>query len=84
MKEMIKNYLLKQYASIGNLQTTMDIIMADMDKDSNPDYIYMLIKSSMMYRKDLLKANDLGMSSDEQKLWDDLLALYSPHESQSI
>lgn len=84
MKEMIKNYLLKQYASIGNLQTAMDIIMADMDKDSNPDYIYMLIKSSMMYRKNLLKANDLGMSSDEQKLWDDLLALYSPHELQSL
>lgn len=84
MKEMIKSYLLKQYASIGNLQTIMDIIMKDVDRGSNSDYIYMLIRSSMMYRKDLLKENDFTMSSEEQKLWDDLLALYSPHELQSL
>ena len=84
MKEMIKSYLLKQYSSIGNLQATMDVIMKDVDQGSNSDYICMLILSSMMYRKDLLKANDFTMSSEEQKLWDDLLAFYSSHELQSL
>lgn len=78
MEEKIKDYILKQYESIGNLHKTLnDInehvaeIITKSQGPGNPNGMYCLamIKSSEKYREDWLFANGLKMSVEERDMW---------------
>ncbi len=81
MEEKIKDYILKQYESIGNLHNILNDInesVTEMINKSqgpgNPNAMHCLamIKSFEKYRGDWLYANGLEMSSEECDMWKQL------------
>lgn len=81
MEEKIKDYILKQYVSIGNLHNTLNYIneyIAEMITESqgpgnqNGKLCLMAIGSYERYREDWLYANGLKMSSEERDMWKQL------------
>ena len=78
MEEKIKDYILKQYESIGNLHKTLNDIneyVAEMITKSqgpgnpNGQLCLMTIECYEKYREDWLYANGLEMSSEERNMW---------------
>lgn len=81
MEEKIKDYILKQYESIGNLHKTLNDIneyVAEMiaksqgPGDPNGQLCLMTIECYERYRGDWLYANGLEMSSEERDMWKQL------------
>ena len=81
MEEKIKDYILKQYGSIGNLHVILNnineciteiITKSQGPGDPNGMYCLATIKSFEKYRKDWLYANGLEMSSEERDMWKQL------------
>lgn len=78
MEEKIKDYILKQYVSIGNLHDILNNINEHVTEliaksqgpgDPNGQLCLMTIKCYERYRGDWLYANGLEMSSDERDMW---------------
>lgn len=78
MEEKIKDYILKQYGSIGNLYNILNYIneyvteMITKSQDpGNPNgkLCLMAIGCYERYREDWLYANGLEMSSEERDIW---------------
>ena len=81
MEEKLKDYILKQYGSIGNLHNTLNYIneyITEMITTSqgpgnqNGQLCLMAIGSYERYREDWLYANGLEMSSEERDMWKQL------------
>ena len=82
MEEKIKDYILKQYESIGNLHNVLNNIneyVAEMITKSqgpgnpNGQLCLMTIECYEKYRGEWLYANGLEMSLEERDMWKKLL-----------
>lgn len=78
MEEYMKDYILKQYASIGCLQEILNSLAFDKDNICNDDYMLIAISSQFSYREDWLRAHNLTMTLEEYKLWETFRKQYEP------
>ena len=78
MEEKIKDYILKQYESIGNLHNILNDINESVTEminksqgpgDPNMQLCLMTIECDERYRGNWLYANGLEMSSEERNMW---------------
>lgn len=82
MENVIKDYILKQYSSIGCLQEQLrEIVFEKNDMCDHKDYMRMYIASQFSYREDWLRTNGLEMTLDEYKLWEFIRKQYEPEPS---
>lgn len=82
MENKIKDYILKQYESIGCLQEQLRYIAFEKnDMCSHKDYMRLYISSQFSYREDWLRTNGLEMTLDEYKLWESIRKQYEPEPS---
>lgn len=85
MENVIKDYILKQYESIGFLQELLrEIVFENNDMRSHKDYMRMYISSQFSYREDWLRTNGLEMTLDEYKLWESIRKQYEPEPSSLL
>ena len=85
MENVIKDYILKQYSSIGFLQELLrEIVFEKNDMCSHKDYMRLYISSQFSYREDWLRTNRLEMTLDEYKLWESIRKQYEPEPSSFL